>query len=114
MARIVMLQMVATALITFVTGLFCGVNAAFSAFLGGFCCVVPNGLFAVRLFMAARRSGGADPTALFIGEFIKIASTLALFGAIAWLYRDVNWPAFIGGFIVVLKSYFILLFRHQL
>ncbi|MGV8894498.1 MAG: ATP synthase subunit I [Burkholderiaceae bacterium] len=113
MARIVMLQIVATALAALVAGLLVGINAAFSAFLGGICCVVPNSLFAVRLFMAARRPGGTDPMALFIGEFIKIASTLALFGAVAWLYHDVNWPVFIGSFVVVLKSYFILLFRHR-
>lgn len=114
MARIVMLQIVATALVAIVAGLLGGINAAFSAFLGGLCCVVPNGLFAVRLYMAARRPGGANPMAFIIGEFVKIASTLALFGAIVWLYHDVSWPAFIGGFIVVLKSYFILLFRHRL
>ena len=47
-----------------------------------------------------------------IGEFIKIALTVALLGAIAWLYHDLNWLALICGFIVALKSYIILLFRH--
>ena len=47
-----------------------------------------------------------------IGEFIKIAMTVALLGAIAWLYHGLNWLALIVGFIVVLKSYIILLFRH--
>jgi len=47
------------------------------------------------------------------GEFIKIATTLALMGAVVWLYRDVNWLAFVLSFIVVLKSYLILLFRHR-
>src|SRR3990172_5197581 len=111
MARIVMLQIVATALVALLAGLLGGIAAAISALLGGLCCVVPNGLFAVRLFMAARRPGGTDPMAFFFGEFIKIASTMALFGAIVWLYRDVILPPFLGVFIVVLKSYFILLFR---
>ena len=48
----------------------------------------------------------------FIGEFIKIALTVALLGAVAWLYHDLNWLALIAGFIVALKSYIILLFRH--
>ncbi|MES3023161.1 MAG: ATP synthase subunit I, partial [Pseudomonadota bacterium] len=30
-----------------------------------------------------------------------------------WLYRDLNWLALIGGFIVALKSYIILLFRQK-
>ncbi|AIY44114.1 ATP synthase protein I [Collimonas arenae] len=49
----------------------------------------------------------------FIGEFVKIATTIALIGAVVWLYHDLNWPAFIVSFIVVLKSYIILLFRHR-
>ena len=48
----------------------------------------------------------------FIGEFIKIALTVALLGAIGWLYHGLNWLALIAGFIVALKSYIILLFRH--
>jgi ATP synthase protein I len=49
----------------------------------------------------------------FIGEFIKIALTIALMAAVVYWYRDVNWPAFLIAFIVVLKSYFILLFRQR-
>ena len=50
---------------------------------------------------------------LLIGEFIKIALTVAFLGAVVWLYRDLNWLALIAAFIVVLKSYIILLFRHS-
>ena len=83
----------------------------FSAVLGGLCCVVPNGLFALRLFSAAQR-GKANPMTFMLGEFIKIALTVTLLGVTAWLYRDLNWFALIGGFIVALKSYIILLFRR--
>jgi len=79
--------------------------------LGGLCCVVPNGLFALRLFSAAQR-GAANPVSFMIGEFIKIALTVTLLGVTAWLYRDLNWLALICGFIVALKSYIILLFRQ--
>ena len=84
----------------------------FSALFGGLCAVVPNALFALRLFSATKR-GQANPMSFFIGEFIKIALTVALLGVTAWLYRDLNWLALICGFVVVLKSYIILLFRHQ-
>lgn len=84
----------------------------FSALLGGLCCVVPNGLFALRLATSMRKPGGANPMTFIIGEFIKIALTIALLGAVALLYRDVNWLALIAAFIVALKSYIILLFRH--
>jgi ATP synthase protein I len=69
-------------------------------------------LFALRLFTAAKKPGGANPATFFIGEFIKIALTLAGLGLVVWLYRDLNWLALIAGFIVALKSYIILLFRH--
>jgi ATP synthase protein I len=113
MLRIVSLQLMATVVAGLVAALLGGWPAMFSAMLGGFCAVVPNSLFALRLFASARRPGGANPMTFMIGEFIKIALTVALLGATAWLYRDLNWPALIGGFIVALKSYIILLFRHQ-
>jgi ATP synthase protein I len=67
---------------------------------------------AVRLYLSAQKPGGANPISFFIWEFIKIALTVALIYAAAVLYRDLNWFALLGGFIVALKSYIILLFRH--
>jgi ATP synthase protein I len=111
MLRLVLLQIAATVISGIIAGLVAGMPALFSALLGGMCCVVPNGLFALRLFTSAR-SRTATPMTFFFGEFIKIALTIALLGAVAWLYRDLNWLALIAGFIVALKSYIILLFRH--
>jgi ATP synthase protein I len=113
MLRIVSLQLMATVVAGVIAALLGGWAAMFSAVLGGLCCVVPNGLFALRLFANAKRLGSANPMTFIIGEFIKIALTVALLGAIAWLYRDLNWLALIGGFIVALKSYIILLFRQK-
>jgi ATP synthase protein I len=113
MLRIVSLQIMATAVAGLVAALLGGRAAMFSAVLGGFCCVVPNAVFALRLFAGAHRPGAANPMTFFIGEFIKIALTLGFLGGIVWLYHDLNWLALLGGFIVALKSYIILLFRHQ-
>ncbi|WP_026075640.1 ATP synthase subunit I [Noviherbaspirillum massiliense] len=112
MLRVVLLQLMATVAAGLVAGLLGGMHALISALLGGLCCVVPNGLFAMRLFISARKPGTVNPMTFFIGEFIKIALTIALLGAVAWLYRDLNWLAMIAAFIVALKSYIILLFRH--
>lgn len=112
MLRLVLLQLAATAAAGLIAGLIGGPPALFSALLGGLCCVVPNGLFALRLFASVRKPGGANPMSFFIGEFIKIALTVALLFAVAMLYRDLNWLALIAGFVVALKSYIILLFRH--
>ena len=113
MRRLVLLQLLTTVLASAVAGMLGGVHALVSALLGGLCCVVPNGLLALRLYSKTRRSEVVDPMSFFIGEFIKIALTVALLGAVVWLYRDLNWLALIAAFIVALKSYIILLFRHS-
>lgn len=112
MLQVVLLQFTATVIAALIAGAIGGMHALFSALLGGLCCLVPNGLFALRLFISARKPGAVNPMTFFIGELIKIALTIALLGAVAWLYHDLNWLAMIVAFIVALKSYIILLFRH--
>lgn len=112
MLRIVLLQLSATVIVACVSGILGGIPAFVSALLGGACCVVPNGLFALRLFASANSVNGANPFTFFIGEFVKIALTVGLLGATAWLYHDLNWLALLAAFIVALKSYIILLFRY--
>jgi ATP synthase protein I len=111
MLRIVSLQFFATSLAGAIAALLGGWPAMVSAVLGGLCCVVPNGMMALRLFAASAKPGGTNPATFFIWEFIKIALTLGLLGATASLYHDLNWLALLAGFIVALKSYIILLFR---
>jgi ATP synthase protein I len=73
---------------------------------------VPNGLFALRLSIGARKPGALNPMTFFFGEFTKIAMTVGLLALVVWWYRDLNWLALIAAFIVALKSYIILLIRH--
>ena len=112
MLRLVLLQLVATLAAGVIAGFVAGIHALFSALLGGLCCVVPNGLFALRLTAEAQKPQGISPVTFFIGEFLKIALTIAMLAAVVWLYRDLSWPALIAGFVVALKSYIILLIRH--
>jgi len=112
MLYIVLLQLAATMVASLVAGLLGGLPAFLSALLGGFCCVVPNGLFALRLFANTKKPGAANPMTFFVGEFIKIVFTITLLASVAGLYRDLNWLALLAGFIVALKSYLILLLRH--
>ncbi|QNA90900.1 ATP synthase subunit I [Massilia sp. Dwa41.01b] len=111
MLRLVSLQLIATVVAGVLAALLGGWAAMFSAVLGGLCCVLPNAVMAFRLF-ASTKAGSANPLTFFIWEFIKIGFTLALLGATVWLYRDLNPLALIAGFIVALKSYIFLLFRH--
>lgn len=111
MARVVVLQFCATFILAIIAALISGQTAGISALLGGFCCAFPNALFALRLFAGTQRPGGANPFTFFTGEFLKILVTIALLAAVVKFYHDVHWLAFLAGFVVVLKSYFILLFR---
>jgi ATP synthase protein I len=80
--------------------------------LGGAACVVPNGLFALKLAASARRPQGTSPAVFLIGEFVKVVSTLALLALIVAVYKDLVWLAMLVSFIVVLKSYVLaLLFK---
>jgi len=111
MLRIVTIQFCATFILAIIAFTLGGQAAGISALLGGFCYAFPNALFALRLFAGTHKAGGANPMTFFTGEFLKILTTIALLAAVVWFYHDVRWLAFLAGFIVVMKSYFILLFR---
>ncbi len=109
MFRVVGLQVLATAIVALVAWPLGGDAAAVSALLGGAACFVPNGLFALRLSASARRPGGAGAATFFVGEFVKMGSTIAALALIAWAWKGVVWPAMIAAIIVALKSYLIAL-----
>ncbi len=111
MARILVLQFCVAFMFALIVGLIGGQAIGISALLGGLCCLIPNALFALRLYVDTKKPGGANPATFFVGEFVKILITIALLMVVVWLYRDLHWLALLGGFIVVLKSYLFLLFR---
>lgn len=112
MLRLVLTQLATTLATALVAAMIGGGHAGISALFGGLCCVVPNGLFALRLYLGALRPETLSPLTFFVGEFAKIAMTVALLALVVWWYRDLNWLALIAAFIVALKSYIILLIRH--
>lgn len=112
MARTVMLQFSVAFLIAIVAALVSGKAAGLSALFGGLCCALPNALFALSLYSGTKKSGSATPTTFFVGEFLKLLTTIALLAAVVLFYHDIRWLAFLGSFVVVLKSYFISLLRR--
>lgn len=118
MLKIVSLQIAVTAIVALVlAGLWgfgaVGLHAGLSAGLGGLACVLPNALFALRLMVQARRSGGANVASFFAGEFVKLALTVVLLFVIAMKYHDLNWLALLIGFIAALKSYLLSFLIHK-
>ena len=108
MAIAVLFQLIATLVVAGLAAIWGGTDAALSAALGGMACGVPNALFAVRLHIEARRPGGATAWGFFVGEVVKVATTVALLVLVAHNYRGLNWLALIIGVIVALKSYFLM------
>ncbi len=73
--------------------------------------MIPNMLFALNLWAAAR-SGKASAARFLVGEFIKVAATLALLVIVAGAYRDLNWLALLAGLLVALKAnLFVILIK---
>ena len=112
MLRLIAIQITATTAVALLAGLWSGVDAFGSALLGGLCCVVPNGLFAMYLQHRTKKLDSMAPPIFFIGEFAKITLTVALLAAVAFWYQELNWLAMLLAFIVALKSYAVMLFRH--
>jgi ATP synthase protein I len=108
MANAVFLQAAMTLLVAALAALVGGLPAALSALAGGLACVVPNALFALRLYWESKRRGGATVQGFFVGEFTKLVATVLILFGVARGYHELNWLALIVGFIAVLKSYFLM------
>lgn len=103
MFRAVLHQGVATLVVSGLAWLWAGQHGAVSAGLGGAVIAVPNLFFALRLWATAR-SGRASVAGFLVGEFIKVAATLALLVIVAGAYRDLHWLALLAGMFVALKA----------
>lgn len=112
MFRAIKLQLGATLITAAIAGIITGLHGAASAALGGAACILPNWLFALRLSAVSRQPGASYPTAFFLGEVIKVASTVALLVAIVKLYPELHWMPLLIGLIVALKAnLFAFLFK---
>lgn len=110
MFRVVYLQIFTTVVVALGAAWIGGQHAAISALLGGVACWLPNGLFALKLAVAGRSAQGASAAVFFVGEFVKVVTTLAVLGAVVWLYKDLVWLAMLVALIAALKSYVLALF----
>lgn len=104
MLKMVFLQLGATIAATAIAAVFFGFAGAVSAALGGLACVVPTGLFALRLHLVAQRGGSQHVTAFFVGEFLKVASIVGLLVLVGLLYESVHWGGLFLGLILALKA----------
>lgn len=84
--------------------------AATSSLAGTGAYLLPNAVFALRLWVSTYRPGGASPELFFIGEFLKLVATILLLWLVASVGGDqVQWPAVVVGMVAALKGYVVLL-----
>nr|WP_245746931.1 ATP synthase subunit I [Paraburkholderia lycopersici] len=77
-----------------------------SAFLGGAICWFPGALFAARLNQLSKAGTVLN---WMLGEAFKMGATIAMFVAIAFWYRDVQWIPLLVTYLIALKTYWIAL-----
>lgn len=104
MLKAVILQAVATLVAVLLSGALFGMHGAISAAGAGLACVLPTGLFAMRLAAITRKTGTATVTAFVAGEFIKIASIVGLLVLVWAVYPDLHWGGMLIGLILALKA----------
>lgn len=97
------LQIAAMLLLVPIAGFSFGAESAASLMLGGAAAIIPNGLFALRLWLQKGRSPESYPAVFLIGEFVKIGLTIALLAAVVRWVEPIRWLALLTGLIVALK-----------
>lgn len=90
-----------------------GTSAGVASILAGLCSVIPNIIFSVGMLAAEKIFARLKPATFFVMEFVKIVIAMILVIATFWIYRDINWIAYIISFVLVIKVYIVLLLKAR-
>ncbi len=113
--RMLGIQLFTSVLISLVLLLIFGAKEAVSAMLGGMVAIIPSALFARKLFRyQGARAARQIVKSFYIGEAVKIASSVILFALVFILFK-ITPLAFFFTYIVVLMSYWFapLIFANR-
>ena len=113
MFRAILLQVVATVLVAAVFAVVAGARGAVSALLGGAACVVPNFMFALRLYALSKKPGASYAANFFLGEFVKVVATVAILALVVREYTDLHWPSMLIGLGLALQAGFLAFFKKS-
>lgn len=116
MLKAIMLQLSLVLVVTGIALFVGGWMAGLSALFGGLSYTVPSLLFAIRLGRLARPGAQAAvsyPLEFFLGEAIKVVSTIGLLLLCHYLVPGLSWGWFLGGLGAALQAgFFAFLFKH--
>jgi ATP synthase protein I len=76
---------------------------------------LPNAAFGLRLMFGLLAGRSASPVFFFLGEMLKLSATVFLLWLLSRFASEwLVWPAVIGGLILTLKGYFLLMMFRKL
>jgi ATP synthase protein I len=89
-------------------------HLALSMLLGGALGVIPSVVFIIRI-QAVKKSLNARKfvSSWMYAEVIKITLTLTIITLVILLLPGLNWPSFLGMFVVTLQSYWLIGFLKK-
>lgn len=95
-------------------GAVVGVRGVISVGLAALASILPNLLFALRLKIVSVRDDGSSYAAnFFIGEFLKIATTIGLLAIAIKVYPEMHWPSLLIGLAIVLHAGFLAFWKKN-
>ena len=109
----IVLQIAASVAAIAVAGWFFGWQGAVSAGMGGAICVLPNFLFALRLWCVMQQKRAPYLANFFIAEFAKVALTLGLLFLVIKKYADLHWPSLLIGMVLALQAGFLAFWKKS-
>ena len=113
MGRALLWQSVIAILIALIAAWIGGVPAGIASILAGLCSVIPNIFFYVGMLVAEKVFVRLKPATFFVMEFVKVVIAMVLMIATFWIYRDINWIAYLISFVLVVKVYIVLLLKAR-
>ncbi len=113
MGRALLWQSVIAILVALIALWIGGTPAGIASILAGLCCVIPNTVFYVGMVVAEKVFARLKPATFFVMEFVKVVIAMILVIATFWIYRDINWIAYIVSFVLVIKVYIVLLLKAR-
>lgn len=89
-------------------------HLALSMLLGGALGVIPSVVFIIRI-QAVKKSLNARKfvSSWMYAEVIKITLTLTIIILVILLFPGLNWPSFLGMFVITLQSYWLIGFLKK-
>jgi ATP synthase protein I len=112
--RFLIVQLIVIGLATIITLLIYGLHEALSAWLGGMVAFIPFIIFAKKAFQyQGARAAKKIVKNFYIGEFLKIISSILLFILVFWWYKVAALVFFLTYIAVIVTHWFAPLFINN-